>query len=247
MTNSFERLQKVIAQSGVTSRRKAEKLIIDGKVKVNNKTVTELGTKVSPQDKVDVEGVQLEKEEPVYYMLYKPRGVISSIEDDKGRKVVTDYLGEVEERIYPIGRLDYDTSGILLLTNDGNFANLLMHPRYGIDKVYVAKIKGIPDKRELNRLRKGIHSDDELLKIVGYKILETDRQKNHMIIEMTLHEGKNRHIRRMMESLGYPVSKLKRERYGLLTLKGMQPGDYRRLTPHEVKKMRLSASSQIVD
>ncbi|HLS08593.1 pseudouridine synthase [Lentibacillus sp.] len=242
MTNGLERLQKVIAQSGVTSRRKAEKLIADGKVKVNNKTVTELGTKVSPNDTIEVNGVRLEKEEPVYYMFYKPRGVISSIRDDKGRKVVTDFLGEVPERIYPIGRLDYDTSGILLLTNDGEFANLLMHPRYGIDKVYVAKIKGIPDKRELNRLRSGIRSDNDLLKIVKYKILETDRQKNTMIIEMTLHEGKNRHIRRMMETLGYPVSKLKREKYGLLTLNKMQPGDYRRLTPHEVKKMRLLAS-----
>lgn len=247
MTNSLERLQKVIAQSGVTSRRKAEKLIVDGKVKVNNKKVKELGTKVSPQDKIEVEGVQLEKEEPVYYLLYKPRGVISSIKDDKGRKVVTDYLGEVPERIYPIGRLDYDTSGILLLTNDGDFANLLMHPKYGIDKVYVVKINGIPDKHELNKLRKGIRSDNELLKIVRYKILETDTRKNNMIIEMTLREGKNRHIRRMMDALGYPVSKLKRERYGLLTLKGMQPGDCRRLTPHEVKRIRLSASNQIVD
>ncbi|TFJ93776.1 pseudouridine synthase [Lentibacillus salicampi] len=247
MTHSLERLQKVIAQSGVTSRRKAEKLIVDGKVKVNDKTVTELGSKVSLHDNIDVNGVRLEKEEPVYYILYKPRGVISSVQDDKDRKVVTDYLGEIPERIYPIGRLDYDTSGILLLTNDGEFANLLMHPRYGIDKVYVAKIKGIPDKRELNTLRKGVRSEGDLLKIIRYKILETDRQKNSMILEMTLHEGKNKHIRRMMDVLGYPVSKLKRERYGLLTLKGMQPGDYRRLTPHEVKKMRLSARDEIVD
>ncbi|MFD1360596.1 pseudouridine synthase [Lentibacillus salinarum] len=247
MTNALERLQKVIAQSGVTSRRKAEKLIVDGKVKVNHKTVTELGTKVAPHDDIEVNGVRLEKEAPVYYMLYKPRGVISSIQDDKGRKVVTDYLGDISERIYPIGRLDYDTSGILLLTNDGEFANLLMHPRYGVDKVYVAKIKGIPDKRELHRLRKGIRSGDDLLKIVRYKILETDRHKNTMIIEITLHEGKNRHVRRMMEALGYPVSKLKREKYGLLTLQHMQPGDYRPLTPHEVKKMRLLASDKNVE
>ncbi|WP_164670344.1 pseudouridine synthase [Virgibacillus doumboii] len=241
MTDSVERLQKVIAQSGVTSRRKAEKLIVDGKVKVNHKTVTELGTKVTPHDDIEVNGVLLEKEAPVYYMLYKPRGVISSIKDDKGRKVVTDFLGEVPERIYPIGRLDYDTSGILLLTNDGNFANLLMHPSHGVDKVYVAKIKGIPEKRELQKLRKGVRDGDDLLKAVKYNILEVDRQKNTMILELTLHEGKNRHIRRMMEKLGYPVSKLKREKYGLLTLDGMKPGDCRPLTPHEVKKMRLSA------
>lgn len=242
MTNSLERLQKVIAQSGVTSRRKAEKLIVDGKVKVNNKVVTELGTKVTSSDDIEVNGVLLEKEEPVYYMLYKPRGVISSIKDDKGRKVVTDFLGEISERIYPIGRLDYDTSGIVLLTNDGDFTNLLMHPKYGVDKVYVTKVKGIPSKIELNNLRKGVKVDDDILKIVGYTILSVDRQKNTMILEIILHEGKNRHIRRMMESIGYPVSKLKREKYGHLTLDGMQPGDYRSLTPHEIKKMRHLAN-----
>ncbi|WP_174613642.1 pseudouridine synthase [Virgibacillus ihumii] len=234
----MERLQKVIAQSGVTSRRKAEKLIADGKVKVNNKVVTELGSKVSGNDEIEVNGIKLEKEAPVYYMLYKPRGVISSLSDDKGRKVVTDFLGEVPERIYPIGRLDYDTSGILLLTNDGEFANLLMHPSHGVEKVYVCKVKGIPDKKDLNRLRTGVKSNNELLKAVGYKIMRVDRAKNTMILEITLNEGKNRHIRRMMEEIGFPVSKLKRERYGLLTLDGMQPGDYRMLNPKEVKKMR---------
>ncbi|RYG73644.1 rRNA pseudouridine synthase [Lentibacillus lipolyticus] len=246
MTDTKERLQKVIAQSGVTSRRKAEKLIVDGKVKVNSKVVTELGTKVSPRDDIEVNGVRLEKEEPVYYLLYKPRGVISSLKDDKGRKVVTDYLGGVKERIYPIGRLDYDTSGILLLTNDGEFANQLMHPKYEIDKTYVAKIKGIPSKKELYQLRKGVRSDNELLKAVKFKTLEIDRQKNTTILELTLHEGKNRHIRRMMDTLGYPVMKLKREKYGLLDLHGMQPGDCRPLTPHEVKKMRHLASDKNV-
>ncbi|TRM12608.1 rRNA pseudouridine synthase [Lentibacillus cibarius] len=244
MTNTKERLQKVIAQSGVTSRRKAEKLIVDGKVKVNGKVITELGTKVSTQDKIEVNGVRLEKEEPVYYLFYKPREVISSLKDDKGRTVVTDYLGDIPERIYPIGRLDYDTSGILLLTNDGTFANQLMHPRYEIDKIYVAKIKGIPTKKELQELKKGIHSNNELLKAVRYKVLETDKRKNATILEITLHEGKNRHIRRMMEELGYPVMKLKREKYGILDLQGLQPGNFRRLTPHEVKKMRHSATNE---
>ncbi len=129
----------------------------------------ELGTKVSPRDEIEVDGVRLEKEEPVYYLLYKPRGVISSLKDDKGRKVVTDYLGEVKERIYPIGRLDYDTSGILLLTNDGEFANQLMHPKYEIDKTYVAKLKGIPSKKELLQMKKGVRSENDLLKAVNYK------------------------------------------------------------------------------
>jgi len=233
----MERLQKVIAQSGITSRRKAEKLITDGKVKVNNETVTTLGTKVSANDQIEVNGVPLEKEMPVYYLLYKPRGIISSVKDDKGRKVVTDLLENVEERIFPVGRLDYDTSGILLLTNDGEFANLLMHPKHGITKTYVAKIKGIPKKTELIKLKKGIKSDHDLLKAMDYRILSTDRKKNSMILELTLREGKNRHIRRMMDGLGYPVSKLKRENYGVLTLEGLKPGEYRPLTPKEVKQM----------
>ncbi|MFD2762269.1 pseudouridine synthase [Lentibacillus juripiscarius] len=246
MTSTKERLQKVIAQSGVTSRRKAEKLIVDGKVKVNKKVVMELGTKVSPRDEIEVDGVRLEKEEPVYYLLYKPRGVISSLKDDKGRKVVTDYLGEVKERIYPIGRLDYDTSGILLLTNDGEFANQLMHPKYEIDKTYVAKLKGIPSKKELLQMKKGVRSENDLLKAVNYKILEVDKKKNTTILEITLHEGKNRHIRRMMDEIGYPVTKLKREKYGALHLQGMKSGDCRPLTPHEVKQMRHLATDKIV-
>ncbi|MCM3738825.1 rRNA pseudouridine synthase [Oceanobacillus luteolus] len=237
-----ERLQKVIAQSGLTSRRKAEQLIVEGKVKVNNQIVTTLGTKVGPQDEIEVDGVPLEKEAPVYYMLYKPRGVISSVKDDKGRKTVLDFFPEVEERIYPIGRLDYDSSGLILLTNDGEFANLLMHPSHGVEKVYVAKLRGIPSKEELAQLRKGVKSDRDLLKAVRYKILSVDRKKNSMLLELTLIEGKNRHVRRMMEALGYPVQKLKRERYGNLTLDGLVPGETRALTPKEVKQIRNKAT-----
>ncbi|MFZ3577069.1 pseudouridine synthase [Virgibacillus sp. DJP39] len=241
MTNS-ERLQKIIAQSGVTSRRKAEQLILEGKVKVNNKTVTELGTKASSTDEIQVDGVPLQKEIPVYYMLYKPRGVISSLNDDKNRKIVTDFLEHVPERIFPIGRLDYNTSGILLLTNDGEFANLLMHPKHEVSKVYVAKVSGIPEKSELNVLRKGVKVDNDLLKAVSYNILSTDKSKGTSIIELTLNAGKNRHIRRMMEQIGFPVKKLKREKYGELTLQGLQPGDTRPLTPHEVKEIRHLAN-----
>ncbi|MBP1969646.1 23S rRNA pseudouridine2605 synthase [Virgibacillus natechei] len=242
MTNREERLQKVIAQSGVTSRRKAEQLIVDGKIKVNDKVVDELGSKVTANDKIEVNGVPLEKELPVYYLLYKPRGVISSVKDDKGRKVVTDFLEGISERIFPIGRLDYDTSGILLLTNDGEFANQLMHPKYEVEKIYVAKIKGIPSKMELGQLRKGVKSDKDILKATNYNILSTDKKKNTMIIEITLHEGKNKHVRRMMEQLGYPVMKLKRERYGVLTLDGLKPGEYRALNPKEVKQIWNKAS-----
>ncbi|GGN56552.1 MULTISPECIES: pseudouridine synthase [Oceanobacillus] len=235
---ALERLQKVIAQSGLTSRRKAEQLIASGKVKVNNQVVTTLGTKVSAQDEIEVEGVPIEKEAHVYYMLYKPRGIISSAKDDKGRKTVLDFFPEVEERIYPVGRLDYDSSGLILLTNDGDLANTLMHPSHGVEKVYVAKLKGIPSKQELAKLRKGVTADRELLKAVRYNILSADRKKDTMILELTLVEGKNRHVRRMMEALGYPVQKLKRERYGFLTLDGLSPGETRPLTPKEVKQLK---------
>lgn len=241
MSDKMERLQKVIAHSGVASRRKAEQLILEGKVKVNGAVVRTLGTKVSPADKVEVEGVPLEKENAVYYMLYKPRGVISSVKDDKGRKTVVDFFPHIEERIYPIGRLDYDSSGIILLTNDGEFANLLMHPKHEIEKVYVAKLEGIPDKRELAQLIKGVKSEKDLLKAIRYNILSVNRESDSMLLELVLHEGKNRHVRRMMKSLGYPVIKLKREKYGLLTLDGLSAGESRPLTPKEVKQMMNEA------
>ncbi|GGC99943.1 pseudouridine synthase [Pontibacillus salipaludis] len=241
MANHQERLQKVIAKSGVTSRRKAEVYIVDGRVKVNGKVVNELGTKVGPNDTVEVDGVPLEKEVPVYYLLYKPRGVISSVSDDKDRKVVTDFLPEVNERVYPVGRLDYDTSGLIILTNDGSFAQSLMHPKHQIDKVYVAKIKGIPTKEELQSMKKGIKSDGEHLKAIHTKMLSSDRKKNTSIIQMVLHEGKNRQIRRMFDALGYPVDKLKRERYGFLSTEGLQPGECREMTPHEVKLLKKAS------
>lgn len=238
MSNTQERLQKVIARSGVTSRRKAETLITEGKVKVNDQVITELGTKVSPKDKIEVNGYPLEKEAASYYILYKPRSVISSLSDDKNRSIVTDYLSEVTERIFPIGRLDYDTSGILLLTNDGEFANLLMHPKYEVEKVYNAKVKGLPSKRELDRILKGVQSGEDILKAVDYNILSQDKKSSTTRLELTLKEGKNKHIRRMMEEVGFPVIKLKRKKYGMLTLRGLHPGDYRPLTPHEIKQMR---------
>src|SRR5699024_2863138 len=245
MTNSHERLQKIIARSGVTSRRKAEQFILDGRVKVNGIKITKLGTKVSPMDEIEVDGIPLEKEAPVYYILYKPQGVISSVEDDKNRKVVLDYFPNVEERIYPIGRLDYHTSGLILLTNDGEFANLLLHPRHEVDKGYIAKLNGIPEKGELKQLETGVMSEGDVLKAVRSKILSVDPHKKTSIVQLILHEGKNRHIRRMMDVLGYPVMKLKRETYGYLTMKGLNPGDYRVLTPHEVKMMRELALKNV--
>src|SRR3954454_13649025 len=239
----MERLQKVIARAGIASRRKSEDLIKEGRVKVNGKVVTELGLKVSSSDKVEVNEIQIEKEEPVYFLLYKPRGVISSVNDEKGRKVVTDYFSEIKQRIYPVGRLDYDTSGVLLLTNDGEFANLLMHPRNGIEKVYIAKIKGIPTREQLKSLEKGIHLDDGKTAPARAKLISADNKKGSAIVELTIHEGRNRQVRRMFEAIGHPVLKLRRERYAFLTLQGLRSGDARELTAHEVKQLRVMAEN----
>lgn len=237
----MERLQKVIASAGIASRRKSEELIKEGKVKVNGKVVTELGVKVTSSDKVEVNQVQIEREKPVYFLLYKPRGVISSVSDEKGRKVVTDFFLNLKERIYPVGRLDYDTSGLLLLTNDGEFANLLMHPRNQIQKVYVAKTQGIPTRENLRKLEKGIRLEDGKAAPAKVKMLSSDKNKSTAIIEIIIHEGRNRQVRRMFEAIGHNVLKLKRERYGFLTLNGLSAGDARELTPHEVKLFRAQA------
>jgi len=241
----MERLQKVIAHAGIASRRKAEELIVEGRVKVNGKTVKELGVKVTPSDKVEVNGIPLEREEPVYFLLYKPRGVISSVNDDKGRKVVTDFFSEiVEARIYPIGRLDYDTSGLILLTNDGEFANLMMHPKGEIEKVYVAKVKGIPSREKLKLLERGVELEDGKTAPAKAKLLSLDKKKGTSIIELKIHEGKNRQVRRMFEAIGAPVMKLKRERYAFLNLSGLRPGEARELTAHEVKLLRAEANKK---
>ncbi|WP_096153680.1 MULTISPECIES: pseudouridine synthase [Bacillus] len=240
----MERLQKVIARAGITSRRKAEQLILDGRVTVNGKVVKELGVKVTSNDKIEVEGIPLEREKPVYFAMYKPRGVISSVSDDKGRKVVTDFLPEIQERIYPVGRLDYDTSGLLVLTNDGDFANALMHPKYEVDKQYIAKVKGVLTKEAIRSLERGVVLEDGKTSPAKVKIISSDKKKNTSIYEVVIHEGRNRQVRRMFEALGHPVIKLRREKYGFLTLQGLQPGEARELTPHEVKQLRALATTK---
>lgn len=229
------RLQKFLAQSGVASRRKSEELIAEGKVTVNGKKVTEMGVKVTKKDAIEVNGIPLTREENVYFMLYKPRGVVSTVSDDKDRTVVTDFLPGVRERIFPVGRLDYDTSGLLLLTNDGEFTNKLTHPSYEVDKVYVTKVKGIPTQKDLQKLEKGIRLEGRKTAPAQVMILSRDKANQTAIVELTIHEGRNHQVKKMMEAIGYPVVKLKRERYGNLDLKGLAPGQYRRLTPQEVK------------
>lgn len=241
----MERLQKVMAHAGVASRRKCEELIQKGHVEVNGQLVTELGFKVSPIDKIEVDGVPLYKERPVYYLFHKPQKVISAVADDKGRRVVTDFFPDSMERIYPVGRLDYDTSGLLLLTNDGEFAQLLMHPKYHIDKTYVAKVKGIPDLKQLKLLRYGVKIDGKKTSPAKVQVLSSDHEKQTARIQLTIHEGWNHQVKNMLMAVGLPVMRLKREQFGFLTLENLPVGYWRPLKKQEVTKLKQLALSNV--
>lgn len=232
----MERLQKVIANYGYTSRRKAEELILKGKVRVNGNVVRELGVKVEPSDTIEVEGTVLENTEKVYFLLNKPRGVITSVSDDKNRKTVVDLI-HTNKRIYPVGRLDYDTTGALLLTNDGELANKLMHPKNNIDKVYVAKVKGLIGKKELTKLATGVYLDGIKTSKGKARILKYDKKTDTSIVELTIHEGKNHQVKRMFEAIGYNVLKLKRESISFLSIKNLKSGEYIELKPKDVKRL----------
>lgn len=238
-----ERLQKVIAAAGVASRRHAEEMITQGRVTVNDHIVRVLGVKVTPEDQVSVDGVPLTREKKQYFLFYKPRGVITAVSDDKGRKVVTDFFEEVQERLYPVGRLDYDTSGALIMTNDGDFANMMMHPKFNIDKQYVAKVKGVPQGVELMPLRQGITIEGRKLAKAKAKVLSRDRTKQTAIVELTIHQGLNHQVKKMLKAVGFPVIKLSRVAFGPLNLDGLQPGDYRKLSHHEVHALKGEAGN----
>ena len=231
----MERLQKVIAEAGICSRRKAEELIKDGKVKVNNEVAT-LGMKVDSKDIISVNGKLIRREEKEYYLLNKPRGIITSTSDDKGRKTVVDLVKD-KRRIYPVGRLDYDTTGLIILTNDGELANLLMHPKNKIDKTYIAKIEGIISKEDIIKLSKGVIIDGVKTAKGKAKIIRIDKKNNKSIVEIIIHEGKNHQVKKMFKAIGYDVIKLKREKIAFLTLAGLKSGEYRLLSLHEIKKL----------
>ena len=232
----MERLQKVIAASGYCSRRKAEELITKGKVKVNGEVIKELGTKVDGNDQIMIEGKILEKENKEYILLYKPRGVVTTTSDDKKRKTVLDLI-ETDKRLYPVGRLDYDTTGVLLLTNDGELTNLLIHPKNNIDKVYVAKIEGILTGLEIKQLERGVVIDGFKTSPAIIKVRKKDKKNNDSLVQITIHEGKNHQVKKMFEAVGHKVIKLKRERIAFLDLSGLKPGEYRKLNIKEVKKL----------
>ena len=233
----MERLQKIIANSGYCSRRKAEELIINGQVYVDGVLVTELGTKVNGTETIVVEGVTLNKQtKKEYYLLNKPRGYICSLKDEKGRKVVTELIN-TKERIYPVGRLDYDTTGVLLLTNDGEFANILMHPSNEVEKTYLAIIEGIMTTEEIYKLKDGVVIEGVKVTPKRLKIKKKDLEKNKSKVEITIVEGRNHIVKKMFEAVGHPVNKLTRERLAFLDVKGLQSGEYRYLTNDEVKQL----------
>ena len=236
MGDFMDRLQKVIANSGVASRRKAEELISQGKVSVNGEVITELGTKVSEKDEILVNGIAINREEKVYYLLNKPREVISSSHDEHNRKTVVDLIDE-DKRIYPVGRLDYDTTGLIILTNDGELTNLLTHPSNEIDKVYVAKIKGTLTPSEIMALKKGVVIDDFKTSKSKVKVKSIDKKNDTSIVEIIIHEGKNHQVKKMFEAVNHEVLKLKRERIGFLDLTGLNSGEYRKLNHKEVSKL----------
>ena len=236
----MERLQKVIASAGVASRRKAEELILAGKVKVNGEVVRELGTKVSGDDVIMVSGEIISKEDKVYYLLNKPRGVVSTTSDDLNRKTIVDYI-DTDKRIYPIGRLDYDTTGLIILTNDGKLANLLMHPTNGVEKTYVAKLNKVITPTDLMILKSGVEVDGIKCIPTRVKLRSKDIEKDKCIVEITIVEGRNHIIKNVFMKLGYLVDKLTRTRYADLTLDNLKSGEYRTLTVKEVKRLYAAA------
>ena len=233
-----ERLQKYLAECGVSSRRKCEEYILQGKVKVNNKIITELGTKINPEkDKVTFERKEVKKEnKKVYILLNKPIGYVTTAEEQFGRDKVLD-LVKVKERIVPVGRLDMYTSGALILTNDGEFVYKVTHPKHEITKTYTVTIHGIITKQEVEQLSNGVKIDDYITKPAKVKILKTDEEKNISRIEITIHEGKNRQVRKMCEAISKKVIALHRSKIGNIGVKDLKLGQWRYLKENEVKQL----------
>ena len=234
----MERLQKVIATYGVASRRKAEELILEGQVKVNGVVVKELGRKVESSDIIMVNDKIINNSEvkKVYYLLYKPKGVITSTKDEHKRKTVVDLI-DTEERIYPVGRLDYDTTGALILTNDGELANILMHPKNNIPKTYLARVVGMLTKDDIERLKRGVYIEGRLVDTSNFKIRDKNFQNKTSVVEITINEGRNHIVKKIFGDLNHPVIRLKRTRIAFLTLEGLKMGEYRNLKIKEVKKL----------
>ena len=235
----MERLQKVLAACGVASRRKCEEYITEGRVKVNGIVVTELGTKVSKKDVLEFDGKEIERQNKLYYVLYKPTGYLTSMSDPYNRRIVMDLIDpEIKKsRIFPIGRLDYDTAGVLLLTNDGELSYRLTRSNKEIAKIYQVRVDGIITQEAIVNLMKGVLIDGIMTKRAKIDVISIDRKNLSSLITIEITEGRNRQVRKMCEAVGFPVKKLKRISFAGITLDGLTVGDYRELKPHEVKKL----------
>jgi 23S rRNA pseudouridine2605 synthase len=236
-----KRIQKILSEMGISSRREAEEMILEGRITVNGR-IAELGMKADPnRDHIKVDRKLLTKREPkVYLMFNKPRNVVTTLKDPEGRPTVKDFLKDIRYRVYPVGRLDYDSEGLLLLTNDGDFANAIMHPSKKIPKTYQVKVKGIPEQKEIDGLKKGIHLEDGLTAPAKVKRLKTT--ENNSWLEVTIYEGRKRQLRRMFDQVGHSVLKLKRIRIKSIDLGDLKPGGYRYLTPDEVTRIKKEIS-----
>lgn len=228
----MERLQKLIARAGVCSRREAEKIIAAGRVTVDGQIVTELGAKADIHQKICIDGKRLQLEKKIYIVLNKPRAYVSTVSDERGRKTVLDLLGSLQERVYPVGRLDMDSEGLLILTNDGDLTNALIHPRYEVFKTYRAKVIGELTEEKLDRLRAGIELNDGLTAPAEVYLLGDN------LVEVTIHEGRNRQVRRMFAAIGCDVKRLKRIKFAGLTLEGLPVGKWRTLTTVEISRLK---------
>jgi len=229
-----ERLQKILAAAGIASRREAEKIILAGRVKVNGKLIKELGAKFGSKAFITVDGKPIKNEKKVYYIFYKPRGVVTTMVDPRGRRTVADFLSDLTERVFPVGRLDYNTEGLLLLTNDGELAQNLTHPKNEINKSYRVAVVGIVPQEKLDLLRLGVKLEDGVTAPAIVDLVEYDHEKNISVFNITIHEGKNRQIRRMCDYIGYPVRQLKRYKIANLTLTSLKRGQYRQLFEEEL-------------
>ncbi len=236
-----ERLQKILSRAGVASRRGAEVVMQQGRVTVNGSVVRELGSKADiATDDVRVDGVRIKPpQEPVYLLLNKPKGVVTTRHDPEGRQTVMDLVPRVAG-LFPVGRLDVTTEGLILLTNDGAFAERVSHPRYEVARVYQAKVRGVPDTRALERMRRGVSVEGERMAVDDARVVEAD---NNAWVEVTLHEGKHHEVKRLLEAVGHPVSKLRRVALGPLTVRGLEPGAFRALTPREVKLLMAGGAT----
>jgi 23S rRNA pseudouridine2605 synthase len=241
------RLQKIIAQAGIASRRAAEKLIAEGRVSINGATVHEMGTKADPsRDDIRIDGRRVKSAERLrYILLYKPTGYVTTRSDPQRRRTVIDLLHGVREYVYPVGRLDYDTQGLLLLTNDGDLAAKLTHPRHEVDRTYEVQVAGVPDDAAIERLRRGIPLDGRRTLPADVTRVSRGRRDHDGVLLVTIREGRNRQVRRMLEAVGHPVQSLRRVRIGPLTDRTLRPGEWRELTGAEVEKLKKWKSGKV--